>query len=171
MLDVACIAGGWTIDGTGGAPGVYSLVYPALPAALGDNGGRFLDNGVALAAHKFEWEITSKVTPLGDYAGAQGLGQFVVAELAWSGKLTIPMTDAATQIDTIAALRGILQLDYCTTAGRMFSLLVPAATTQKLAPPKAEDVVTVEYALGAGAYVADGSSTAPGNTPFRAAFL
>jgi len=165
---------GWTPVGSGGAPTAAAYTYPQLPAFIGTNGARVYLNGTALTTvHSVVIEITQELAEVPGVASTEGVAQWIVASRRVTIELKLAPSDtSATTGAPGDSAAGALQIDLNTTPGRAVSIL--AAAPKLLEQPTLEDAggVLVERRLyGVEDYTGDASSTPPGDTPFRIAWL
>ncbi|MCP4028227.1 MAG: hypothetical protein GY736_18235, partial [Sphingomonas sp.] len=171
-LECTCKFADWTNAGSGGAPGDYALTdLPQMPAAIGDNGARYLLGGTAVNAASFEIEITNDVAEAPGHASAQGVAQYVTTNRTVRTTVTVPAASIAT-INAPGTSAGVVQLDLNTTPGRALSVLMPLAQREALETlGDAGGLVALTGVFGPSNYTGDDTSTVPANTDFRIAFL
>lgn len=177
MLEAELVFGAWAL-GASGAPGIYEYTLPQMPVSVGNNGARFMINGVANAnVFSCELDIAVAYQPVLGHSAAEGISQYVVTDRDVTMTVSAPTSNAAAELAvTGGTVAGPIQVDANTTAGRAFSLLIPSSIVENTVTLGDNNgVVGSTTVYKAGYYDNDGSDTAIGTAPadtiVRTAFL
>ncbi len=167
----------WSNDGTGGAPADYAYTYPKLPAYMGANGARALfAGGSSICPSAFTLEMTQTLEPAHCAASTNGVASLKYVDRQVRLSVTRNPSDysATPWVDEVDDTFAALQIDTSTTPGRAFSVALPLPQLAETPTPTANGsllgVTNVFEPLVYSADTAD-SVAAPGDTPFRIAFM
>jgi hypothetical protein len=185
-LEVTIRAGNWTNDGTGGAPALAALTdRPQMPVCTGTNGARVADSTGTKPLTECSITISAEVVDQIQYDSSHGINRFVVTKRTVEVDMTAPaaatgvtssILDDLTSLSTPGQSDSAVQIDANATPGRCLSVLLPKAQVMELqAIEDGGGLVAIRTKYEPALYLSDtastGSVTAPGNTPFRLAFL
>jgi len=175
ILEAEIIAGAWTVDGSGGAPGANATAYTQLAAVTGGNGGRFRIGGGAAPSASIEVSIDNTVAPVLSHAGSEGLSQFLITQrsVTMTGTFFPDSTVFAAQLaQGPGSSLGTMQFDLANGVGASFSMICPSVVcTEQRNIEDSEGIIALSFTGAPAVYIGDSASTDAGNSSFRIAFL
>tara|TARA_R110000824_G_scaffold131166_1_gene293090 strand:+ start:7810 stop:9045 length:1236 start_codon:yes stop_codon:yes gene_type:complete len=175
----------YSLDSSGGL--TAATEYMRLPPVLGNRKGRVFLNGTSTGVANtegtcgvgsFQVTITPELVEVPCHGAAEGVSEMKIIRRDATIGFNVPYNATTTSgTDTIfgnslSAGTGIsISLQVGDRAGQIFALLIPSAiVTAQPSFGVNDSLVGWSVEAQPGAYTADGSSVAPGDTSFRMAF-
>jgi len=177
MLEADILFGAWSLSGSGGDPGQYAYTLPQLPAAISNNGARFMVNGSAVEAGTVELEVTIDAQPVMSHAGAEGVASYAIANRDVA--LTVESAAASITSGTVGAPGDAVNAVQCTlntTPGKSISVLIASAQLEEIRTiGDSNGLVALTSTYKAATFDDDGTAdsvgTAPADTLVRVGWL
>ena len=169
--------GAWTLSGSGGDPGQFAYTLPQLPAAISNNGARFMVDGSAVEAGTVEIEVTLDAQPVLSHAGPEGVASYAIANREVT--MTVESAASALTTATVGAPGDAVNAIQCTlntTAGRSVAVLIASGQLEEIRTiGDSNGLVALTSTYRAATFDDDGTAdvvgTAPADTLVRVAWL